>query len=214
MKEIEGFERYSIDRDGVIYLEGRVAKVHINPDGYRCKVLRVNNKDTHKRMCRVVAQAFIPNPNNYPVVNHINSIRDDDRVENLEWCSIGYNKRHGILANPFDHKGMAGIDEAKAIQICELLVKNYRHKDIAEILDTTVDTISRISSGTTWRETSCKYVFPAKYTRVTKTSARWVFKLHLQGSTPLMILGKTTNKGLTLELIEKIISKQLFKEIH
>lgn len=43
---------------------------------------------------RVVASHFISNPNNYKVVNHINSIRSDNRVDNLEWCTQSYNLYH------------------------------------------------------------------------------------------------------------------------
>lgn len=48
---------------------------------------------------RLVAQAFIPNPDNLQVVNHKNSIRTDNCVDNLEWCTVRYNNEHsgGIL---------------------------------------------------------------------------------------------------------------------
>ena len=57
--------------------------------------LRKNNVRKWKRIHRLIAEAFIPNPNNYPVVNHKNENKLDNRIENLEWCTVGYNNTYG-----------------------------------------------------------------------------------------------------------------------
>lgn len=56
--------------------------------------LSLNNKETKKTIHRLVAQAFIPNPENKKTVNHINWITSDNRIENLEWCTYSENNYH------------------------------------------------------------------------------------------------------------------------
>lgn len=68
----------------------KILKLQSDKDGY--VIVGLNSKTF--KVHRLVAQAFIPNPNNYPVVNHKNEIKDDNRVENLEWCSIAYNNTY------------------------------------------------------------------------------------------------------------------------
>lgn len=59
-------------------------------DGYEC--IKLNKKDY--KIHRLVALAFIPNPNNLPQVNHIDGNKSNNCVENLEWCNNSYNQQH------------------------------------------------------------------------------------------------------------------------
>lgn len=62
--------------------------------GYKDVILWKNNKMKNKRVHRLVAEAFIPNPNLYPIINHKDENRSNNNVENLEWCTYKYNSNY------------------------------------------------------------------------------------------------------------------------
>lgn len=77
-------------------LKGQILKLQIDcQTSYKKIRLCKDGKYKQYSIHRLVAEAFIPNPNNYPVVNHINENRIDNRVENLEWCTVSYNNTYG-----------------------------------------------------------------------------------------------------------------------
>lgn len=61
---------------------------------YKLVFLKVNKIQKWFWIHRIVAKTFIPNPDNKPQVNHINWIKDDNRLENLEWCTASENIKH------------------------------------------------------------------------------------------------------------------------
>ena len=70
--------------------------------GYFELSLHKDGKEKRFKLHRLVALAFVPNPNNYPQVNHIDGNKGNNSVENLEWCSCKYNINHALktgLAN-------------------------------------------------------------------------------------------------------------------
>jgi hypothetical protein len=89
-KPISGFEGfYSIGNAGSVRSErtGRLLKPATDKYGYLYYVLSVNSRRKTVKAHRLVASAFITNPENKPTVNHKNGIRYDNRVENLEWAT-------------------------------------------------------------------------------------------------------------------------------
>ena len=70
----------------------KILKNTVCNDGYLKVGLTKNGKDKVFRIHRLVAEAFIPNPENKPFIDHINTIRDDNRIENLRWCTQKENE--------------------------------------------------------------------------------------------------------------------------
>lgn len=99
---MEGFEHYQVSNLGNVRNTsykgtGRVwdMKLHKDRDGYLRVTLCRNGLSKMFRVNRLVAIAFIPNPKNLPMVNHKDETRDNNRVENLEWCDNDYNNNYG-----------------------------------------------------------------------------------------------------------------------
>lgn len=69
-----------------------IMRPHAAP--YQMVTLRANGKPIIRSVHRIVAETFIPNPNNLPQVNHKNEIKTDNRADNLEWCTPSYNIRY------------------------------------------------------------------------------------------------------------------------
>ena len=66
-----------------------------NRYGYLYVMLYKNGIGKHKKIHRLVSEAFLPNPNNYSDVNHLDEIKANNNVENLEWCTRAHNINHG-----------------------------------------------------------------------------------------------------------------------
>ena len=97
-KDIEGYEGlYQVSNMGRVRSLRRniILKNKIESNRYERVVLSTNNIPKGYSVHRLVANAFIPNPNNYPIVNHKDENRTNNCVDNLEWCTQKYNVNYG-----------------------------------------------------------------------------------------------------------------------
>ena len=112
---IEGFSRYKVSNDGTVVrlatevkiakkdgkvyniaLKEKVMKTRKDKDGYLCVGLTGDDGVRYeKKVHRLVAEAFIPNPLNLPQVNHKDECKTNPDWTNLEWCDNAYNQRYG-----------------------------------------------------------------------------------------------------------------------
>lgn len=109
-RDIAGYEGlYQVSNFGMVrslpkraYKRGYM-KQHVTHYGYLALRLTKNGKARGKRVHRLVAEAFLPNPNNYPVVNHIDGNKQNNVVSNLEWCTYAHNAKHAHETGLFDN---------------------------------------------------------------------------------------------------------------
>ena len=98
--------------DRVVILKGWIC------EGYPCVQLTKNNEKKTFKIHRLVAETFISNPNNLPEVDHINTIRDDNRVENLRWVTPKEN-----MNNPLTKEKRCGYQGNKSEEIKKKISK-------------------------------------------------------------------------------------------
>ena len=73
----------------------RILKLTKDKDGYLIVNLYKNNKSKTFKVHRLVAEAFLPNPDNLPLINHKDEDKSNNIVSNLEWCDVKYNTNYG-----------------------------------------------------------------------------------------------------------------------
>ena len=92
-KNINNFEGYQVSNFGRIknIRNLTILKPAMTYNGYEIVCLSKKSKTKKFRVNRLVAEAFIPNPSNYPIVNHKDGNKLNNNVNNLEWCTHSYN---------------------------------------------------------------------------------------------------------------------------
>ena len=135
----------------------RLLKIITDKDGYKIVGLNKDAKQRLFKVHRLVAMAFIPNPEALPLVNHINGVKDDNRPENLEWATNAQNIQHaydnGLAKAVSGEKcGASKFSENDIKTMRELAEKGMMHKDIAKKFGVRKRGIHNIITRKSWKQ--------------------------------------------------------------
>jgi hypothetical protein len=140
-RPVVGFEGYYlVSSDGKIkslYRTQKILKPKSDKDGYKaCSLYSPDSKKPkHVRVHRIVAEAFLDNPNRLPVVNHIDSDVTNNSVSNLEWCTILHNNTHGVKKRTV--KSLAHLSYEEILIAKEMYEAHTDYKSICKHLGLT-----------------------------------------------------------------------------
>jgi predicted XRE-type DNA-binding protein len=155
-KKIEQFDSYSVSNKGMVinnYTQ-KIRKPIVKIQGYVSITFykKVDKKNKSISIHRLVALAFLPNPENKPHVNHINGIKTDNRVENLEWVTASENEKHSYSVLNKKSNGIIRrkipLNEIK--KIFEMKKKGFNQKEISIFFNVSQSAISFIVNKKTY----------------------------------------------------------------
>lgn len=163
-KIIKEFPQYQISNLGniknskgeLLVIGGRKSN-----SGYIQVRLYHNKKYCYRYLHRLLAETFIPNPNNYRTINHINGNKLDNRISNLEWASDEMQQRHAFLMG-LKSSGVSFTREQLFEIYFLFFEKRKRPREIAYILNRPFGTIKKICYGERCADILREYLDKAK----------------------------------------------------
>ena len=169
MKQIKEYPNYSVTKDGRVISIQRVAgrsgkgistickelSILHNQTGYCMVNLTKDRQSKTRYVHRLVAQAYLENPNNLPQVNHKDGNKDNNHYTNLEWCSALYNNIHALEnglreGQKGETNSQAKITESQATEIINLILEGLSNIEIADIFDLHDRYVSLIRGKKRW----------------------------------------------------------------
>lgn len=147
---------YQVSNTGKVRdLKNHIKSVYKNNKGYVCLSLYYNGKTYHPTVHRLVAKAFIPNPNNYEQVNHKDCNKENNSVENLEWCNQRYNYNEGMRTFQYsknEEHYFAKLKNSDIPIIYELYKLGFTRATVAKIFSINPSSLEAIEKGISYRE--------------------------------------------------------------
>ena len=223
MKEIPFAKNYKIDTQGNVFSlhRNRLMKPHLIRNGY----LRVNIKcdDGVARaflIHRLVALTYIPNPDFKSEVNHIDGIKTNNTLSNLEWATREENQQHafsnGLNTNVGESNGRSILSSDQVLEVYWKLYNGARNSDLAKEYNLSRTAVMEIKSKTNWTEITKNLPdipIRTKSERLSEKTVEWICQMIERGVGPKEIYDLCTNKSVKLDHIYDIKRRRGFKHI-
>lgn len=218
MRKIEGSKNYQITVEGHVFnSQGQRMKSRVGDRGYeKVTIVAESGERVYALVHRLVATAYIDNPDNKPFVNHIDGIKTNNHVSNLEWVTPRENMLHAahvLGVGLGENSGNAIYTEDMIHAVCKLLEQGYINKDISIATGVKQHTVCGIRKGLTWCHISSKYEIPAKSRTLSNATVIWICNMLEQGITIKQILNLSNNSKITKDTIKDIRSGRIYKDI-
>jgi len=153
IRSLDKYVSTGIKHQQKILRKGKVLSLATDRYGYKVVSLTKNHKKHSVTVHRIVAKQYVDNPNNYPVINHKNTIKNDNHYKNLEWCTVKHNNTHAAQNNlfPFGEKHHKTKLTTKEVRLIRVEYKNgISSYKLADKYKVSRPTINNIINGKTW----------------------------------------------------------------
>lgn len=166
VREMPGFPGYAVSRCGRVFScnhpTGRLPwykelRLSTDAKGYRGLTLCGQRGRVKKRVHRLVAELFVPNPRNLPCVRHLNGVPSDNRADNLAWGTYADNEADKRVHGTWDTRRNGKLNEAHIAKARQWARNGISQRGIAEKLGVSRPTITRLLNGSTWGNVPCEY---------------------------------------------------------
>lgn len=214
--KIDNYE-YEVNELGEIFRIGNTTPKYqsVNRDGYKVVGLWKDNKSTAKTVHRLVALAFIPNPENKPCVNHIDGNKQNNHVSNLEWMTYSENTIHSFkngLQIPLkgEDVSVALHTNEQVHEICKLMEQGLRNIEITQNYGYSKSLLKNIRNGDSWEHIKSQYNIPVRSRVLSEETVRWICEKLEQGYRICDIVRESTNVKVNKNNVKEIKNRNIY----